>query len=536
MKASIALIKILKSEGVDTIFALSGNQIMVLFDACLDEDIRIIHVRHEAAAVYMAEAYARMTGRIGVAMVTAGAGLCNAIAPLFTATQSQTPVLLLSGDSEVDLDGKGSFQEMDQVKITCALTKYSERINETKNLIPNVLKAIKFAKDGVPGPTHLALAADILNTELAEPFTDFKQDYKSARDVKEPSARLTKAFASAEQPLIIVGPFFGMPHFAEKLKELETKLNAPVVMMESPRGFNDPRLGNIKSMINLVDLVIVVGKPIDFTISYGSVEAFNANAEWFAYIGSYGLLTKARNNLGDRLKEAEDIGPLTAIDMLQKLASERTGGRKWVASLRRAIDHRDFSILENQTNHAELNSLTFASTVNTILSSRDDVIAVSDGGEIGQWVQSLLTRYLIMINGTSGAIGGSLSYAMAIKLAYPEKHILACMGDGTIGFHLAEFETAVRENLPVIVVIGNDLKWNAEVRIQEQQFGPDRVFACGLTDARYDEVAVALGGHGEYVTNLDELSAAFQRAFLCKKPACINVRINGLDAPSFPNE
>ena len=170
------------------------------------------------------------------------------------------------------------------------------------------------------------------------------------------------------------------------------------------------------------------------------------------------------------------------------------------------------------------------------MSSRDDVIAVSDGGEIGQWVQSLLTRYLIMINGTSGAIGGSLSYAMAIKLAYPEKHILACMGDGTIGFHLAEFETAVRENLPVIVVIGNDLKWNAEVRIQEQQFGPDRVFACGLTDARYDEVAVALGGHGEYVTNLDELSAAFQRAFLCKKPACINVRINGLNAPSFQNE
>ena len=178
MKASIALIKILKSEGVDTIFALSGNQIMVLFDACLDEDIRIIHVRHEAAAVYMAEAYARMTRRIGVAMVTAGAGLCNAIAPLFTATQSQTPVLLLSGDSEVELDGKGSFQEMDQVKITCALTKYSERINETKNLIPNVLKAIKFAKDGVPGPTHLALAADILNTELAEPFTDLSKTIK----------------------------------------------------------------------------------------------------------------------------------------------------------------------------------------------------------------------------------------------------------------------------------------------------------------------------------------------------------------------
>jgi acetolactate synthase-1/2/3 large subunit len=104
------------------------------------------------------------------------------------------------------------------------------------------------------------------------------------------------------------------------------------------------------------------------------------------------------------------------------------------------------------------------------------------------------------------------------------------------GFHLAEFETAVRENLPVIAVIGNDLKWNAEVKIQEQQFGLDRVYACGLTDARYDEVAVALGGHGEYVTELSELSAAFQRSFSSGKPACINIRINGLAAPCFANE
>jgi len=124
MRGSAALIRILKGAGVKTIFALSGNQIMPLFDACLDENIRIVHVRHEAAALYMAEAHARITGGLGVAMVTAGAGLCNAIAPLFTASQSQTPVLLLSGDSEVSLDNRGSFQEMDQVQLTRAVTKY----------------------------------------------------------------------------------------------------------------------------------------------------------------------------------------------------------------------------------------------------------------------------------------------------------------------------------------------------------------------------------------------------------------------------
>ena len=120
------VVKILKSDGVETIFALSGSQIMVFFDACLDEGVRIMHVRHEAAALCLAEGYARMTGQIGVALVMAGAGLCNAIAPLFTAAQSQTPVLLLNGDSEAELDGRGSSQEMNHLQITFALTKSSK--------------------------------------------------------------------------------------------------------------------------------------------------------------------------------------------------------------------------------------------------------------------------------------------------------------------------------------------------------------------------------------------------------------------------
>ena len=183
-----------------------------------------------------------------------------------------------------------------------------------------------------------------------------------------------------------------------------------------------------------------------------------------------------------------------------------------------------------------MNSFSFVSAVKDILAVHDNIAVVSDGGVIGQWVQYMLTRYLVMINGVSGAIGGSLSYAMAIKQDMPNTHVLAFMGDGTVGFHLAEFETAVRENMPVVVVIGNDLQWNAEVRIQERDFGPDRVFACGLSDARYDEVASALGGHGEYVTSLAELAPAFERALASGSPACINVRIYGLAAPTFAND
>ncbi|MEK9926511.1 MAG: thiamine pyrophosphate-dependent enzyme, partial [Alphaproteobacteria bacterium] len=280
--------------------------------------------------------------------------------------------------------------------------------------------------------------------------------------------------------------------------------------------------------------IIPVGKPVDFSMAYGAVGPFNADAKWFAFLGEEQLVSQARRNLGDRLHDGVVISPVEAIAMLTQL-SPVSADSTWADSVQSAITSRDFSAFDKNRDVDELNSLSFSTAVSDVLDLHDNVVAVSDGGEIGQWIQSVLTRYLVMINGVSGAIGGSLSYAMAIKQALPDKHVLAFMGDGTIGFHLAEFETAVRENLPVVAVIGNDMQWNAEVKIQERDYGPDRVFACGLSDARYDQVAAALGGHGEFVTNLTEIGPAFERALASGKPACINVRIHGFGAPTFAN-
>lgn len=535
LRASVGLIKILKASGVETIFALSGNQIMPLFDACLDEGVRIVHVRHEAAALYMAEAHARITGGIGVAMVTAGAGLCNAIAPLFTATQSQTPVLLLSGDSEASLDNRGSFQEMDQVQITRAVTKFSQRICQTSELGPVTNAAIEAAMTGMPGPVHLALAADMLTSQLEDPYQVEKPCLSANARPIPASASFMAALAASQRPLIVAGPSLCMPHHEAVLRSLETRLRVPVVPMDSPRGLNDPRLGNFKSMARLADLIVLVGKPVDFSLAYGAVGPFNTDARWFAFLGDERLLSQARKNLGDRLYDGIVMSPSEAVAMLSQLAPASVDPT-WYTSVQSAIASRDFSVGDPCGDADELNSMSFCNSVSDVLSLQDSVIAVSDGGEIGQWVQSILTRYLVMINGVSGAIGGSLSYAMAIKQALPDNHVLAFMGDGTVGFHLAEFETAMRENLPVVAVIGNDMQWNAEVKIQEREYGPDRVFACGLSDARYDQVASALGGHGEFVTSLAEIAPAFERAFASGKPSCINVRIRGFGAPTFANE
>jgi acetolactate synthase-1/2/3 large subunit len=538
MRASLVLTKSLQAAGVDTIFALSGNQIMPIFDACLSTGIRVIHVRHEAAAVFMAEAYARMTGRIGVAMVTAGAGLGNAIAPLFTSGLSQTPVLLLSGDSEVGEDGRGSFQEMDQVTITKAVTKLSKRVTDPQQLSAILGTAMQTATTGMPGPVHLALAADVLTADLLA--ADIKDTAETSGQCPDadlhgaaPSACLLHAFAAAKRPLILAGPTLGMPHHGDGLRALQDRLGVPVVLMESPRGLNDPRLGSFKSMTKQADLIVCLGKPVDFTLAYGKVGPFDASCEWFVYLGDDTGAEQARKNLGDRLIELGDLGPLAALGMMKHVPTPAGCDVGWCHEVDAAIGYRDFTAVADRSSPGALNSLTLTTAAAQILDKISAVIGISDGGEIGQWVQSVLTKHIKMINGVSGAIGGSLSYGMAAKLANPDSVVMVFMGDGTVGFHLAEFETAVRENLPIIVVIGNDLCWNAEVTIQERDYGPDRAIGCYLSDARYDKVAEALGGHGEYVETLAALEPAFARAIASAKPACINVKIDGFAAPTI---
>jgi acetolactate synthase-1/2/3 large subunit len=166
------------------------------------------------------------------------------------------------------------------------------------------------------------------------------------------------------------------------------------------------------------------------------------------------------------------------------------------------------------------------------IDAAEDPILVCDGGEFGQWAQACLAAPRRLINGPSGAIGAALCYGIAAKKACPDASVFVLSGDGSIGFHLAELETAARERTPLVVVIGNDQCWNAEHQIQLRRYGPDRLIGCGLSGARYDQAAIAMGGHGEYVTHLADLDAALARAIASQKPACVNVTIEGLPAPS----
>ncbi|RKT35077.1 acetolactate synthase-1/2/3 large subunit [Roseovarius halotolerans] len=521
------LVRALAEAGTDTIFALSGNQIMPVFDACIDAGLRIVHTRHEAAAVFMAEAHAQLTGQVGVALVTAGGGIANTGGALFSASESETPVLLLSGDSPVAQDGRGAFQEMDQLGVTSALTRLSLRATRADALADNLARALDAAAGGRPGPVHMALPFDVLNDPVPDDGTATiarpARDVPAADDIAKVAAALTKA----KRPLIILGPALNSTRAPGLAARLRAQTGAPVCAMESPRGLKDPALGHFGELIPDSDLIVTIGKRVDFTLGFGA-----GDMSWICVQADADEAARAALNLKDRLHLAVQACPRAFAEALADHAQDAPARDVWCASVDDLIEERLSGPPEDAD--GRITSAGLCMAVQAALAARApaETVAICDGGEFGQWAQAILRPDARVINGPSGAIGGGLPYALGARAARPDAAIVAMMGDGTVGFHLPEFETAMRESLPFVVVIGNDRRWNAEHQIQLRNYGAERLIGCELSGARYDLAAAGLGAHGEYVTRPDDLPAALERAFAAGKPACVNVEIAGLPAPS----
>ena len=523
MRGADKLVKMLADQGTEVIFALSGNQIMPIFDACLDAGIRLIHTRHEGAAVFMAEAYAQVTGQPGVALVTAGGGLGNTGGALFSASESDTPVLLLSGDSPAAQDERGAFQEMEQVAMTAPLTRLSLRPKTADALARDLARACRTAQGAHPGPVHLALPADVLTADA--PAADPKPDPASEPINPALTEQALAVLAQAQRPLALMGPSLNTTRAPGLSQRLGATLKAPVVALESPRGLGDPSLGRLRGVVEQSDLILTLGKRVDFTVGFGA-----GAQDWICVAGEPAGLDRARRNLGTRLRLAVEAAPrdfayaMLAHGMAQP---DRTAWHDAAATLLDAQPEAPETDADGRITSAGL-----CAAVQAALAAFDDRVAICDGGEFGQWAQAYLRGHDRVINGPSGAIGGGLAYAIGARAARPDAAIVALMGDGTAGFHLPEFETAAREGLPFVAVIGNDRRWNAEQQIQMRDYGRDRLVGCDLSDARYDLAAAALGAHGEYVTRPQDLHPALDRAFASGKPACVNVEIAGLPAPA----
>lgn len=532
MLGSQLIIRALHQRGVKTIFSLSGNQIMPLYDACIDAGIRIVHVRHEAAAVFMADAWSQVTGELGVAMLTAAPGITNGLAPLYSAAQAESPVLLISGDSAVSEDGSGAFQELDQVAITSPLTKLSRRPLAVQELYPALAEVVDTALAPRRGPVHLALPFDLLNAETG--WTELPpaaaRQSPSAMDL-DGVRQLAALLGQARRPLVLAGPSGARTHVHSTREELERSLGLRIVPMESPRGLKDPSLGSLSEVIPEADLIVLAGKCLDFTLGFGREAALGKNARVAVVDPDARMLERARRLLGERMALALQAEPMAALGALSVARADDRAA--WLARVGEALGNRK-SLGATAPAQGALGPRALCEAVQAFLASVPDPVLVCDGGEFGQWAQAFCQAPIRIINGTSGAIGAGVCYAIAAKIARPGATVVVLMGDGTAGFHLMELDTAVRESAAIVAVVGNDLRWNAEHLIQMRSYGPQRLIGCELSaTAQYHEVAAALGGFGRAADGMESLGEALRGAAASGLPACINVALAGEPAPTF---
>lgn len=538
IRGADVVVQTLRQARVQKIFTLSGNQIMPLFDACVGSSIQLIHVRHEAAAVHMADAWGRLTNQAGIALVTAGPGHANCMGALYTALAAESPLVLLSGHAPLNQLGKGAFQEMPQAELAAKVCKAAWTVQSAEQLGQDLERALHIAVSGRPGPVQLNLPFDLLQTTLPSAVMETAQKNAASPTPltldASTNALVREHLAQAARPLILTGPALQHGGGRKTLATLAQTSNIPIISMESPRGINDPSSGRLAEVLGQADVIFLLGKALDFTLRFGTSIA--ADCKFLQIDSDADQLAQTQRNLDDptRLLRAVQADPRACIKAL--LSPLKSTNKTWFDEVQTALAYRPpaWQTLPSAPEQA-LHPVELCQAVQAMLDSAaaESSILIADGGEFGQWAQACLRADYRIINGPAGSIGGAVPFALAAKLAFPKATVVAMLGDGTCGFHLAEFDTAVRYQIPILAIIGNDACWNAEYQIQLRDYGADRLIGCELRPSRYDQVMSALGGYGDHVQQLPELLPALEKARHVGQAACINVALQRQPAPLY---
>lgn len=521
----------LKKAGVECVFTLSGGHIMPIYDGCLDEGIRVIDVRHEQTAAMAADAWSRVKpGSLGVAAVTAGPGVTNAVTGIANAWRANSPVLVIGGQGPFANLGKGSLQEMDHVSLLKPITKYAGACYETERIPEYVELAVRHAISGMPGPSYLEIPMDILlgQPRWEAPIPKLTTSPPIVCPERSSVIEALRLLEQAERPMMMVGTSVKWSQAQGPLKEFLEKTDIPAYENGMGRGciprdskhlFKHTR----RDAIENCDVIVLAGCVLDFRMAFGQTIPKDAKI----------IKLEMDNTLvgQNRPADAALVGNLScSFEMMLQVLQEEAisiNFTPYADQLRErekaklASDATD-SDLDQTPIHAKRLCRELANFVN------DDMIIIGDGGDIVASAAKVLPipkNGFWLDPGPLGTLGVGMPFALAAQAAHPDKRVLVVFGDGSFGFNGFEFDTAVRFNLPIVGVVGNDAMWGQMMRPQGALYGPDRLVATDLNFTRYDQVVAALGGHGEHVQRPEDIRPALERAFASGKPACVNVEI-----------
>jgi len=517
-------------EGITTVFGLCGGHIDRILDGFLEYGVKMVDVRHEQAAVMMAQSWSIFRSRPGVCLVTAGPGFTNSLTGLVNAYLDNAPVVLLSGSAPVRDWEKGALQDMRQADMVKSVVKWSGVCYDIKRLPEYLAKAIRHAVSGRPGPVFLELPPDILNIKVSEEEVPLPRKgstvYKSAPD----SAAVGEAASlinSSEKPLIIGGSGIGFSDCDKELLDFVNKTGIPFMLLNNGRGtipdehplslWNGGQLAMLAALPQ-TDLVISLGLRFNWLLMHGQgfpqakvvrvdidpTEIDRNRSSDVGLVGDIGLSLRELNSL---VKQRDFSGWMKVVrDAYLPLIADEVSQRE------RTTEPIHPARLVEQIKKA----------------TEDNAIYVIDGGDTSYFASVGLkakekSGVISAAAGLFGCLGTGVPFGIGAKMARPEKMVVVINGDGSLGFNAMEFDTAVRHNIPFVCVIFNDQAWGMIKHGQELVYGPERVVSSELGVVHYEKVVEGLGGYGELVTTDDEIVPAIRRAMDSGKPACVNV-------------
>jgi acetolactate synthase I/II/III large subunit len=522
----------LARHGVTHLFTLCGGHIQAIYDGCIDDGIRVVDVRHEQTAGHAADGWARATGKPGVCAVTAGPGVTDVVTAMANAQRGGIPMICIGGAGPKALCDMGSLQDMDTVTLMRPISKWAVQVPEARRLGEYIDSAFRIAQAGVPGPVYLEMPLDVLMTGGDENDRPPTGPMEPPRPGGDPASvkKVAELLAKAERPVFIVGSQLRWSPRKEALQALSATSQAPFYLNGMARGGlpqGDPNLfaRSRKVAMAQADVIVIFGTPFDFRVEYGRAFASGATIVQVDLDGA----EIGRNRRVDVAIHG-DSG-IVLDQLLAAMGGEGPRTPAWLATIRAAEDKSLAKMAGEITSDINPpNPLRVCAELGKRLGERD--IVIGDGGDFvatAAYVLKLQWPQLWMDPGPLGTLGVGPGYAMAAKLARPDANVVLVYGDGSFGLHGLEFEAMVRQNIPVVAVIGNDAGWTQIRRGQVDLYGQERAVATALDYTRYDKVVEAVGGFGAYVETVDQLGPALDAAFASGKPACVNVKIASSD-------
>ncbi len=529
-------------RGVEYVFSISGGHITPIYQFLENSPVKIFATRHEQAAVFMAEAWSRMTRKPAVAMVTAGPGFTNALTGIASARLANAPVVLISGCVGLETTEKLDLQDMTQLPVIAPMVKKALVCHNTERIPEFIDMAFRYASNGRPGPVYLELPCDVLNATAD--MTKVKK-YSSVVENKtvdlEGAEKIIDMIKEAKNPIVIAGSGAWYSDAGPELTQFVEKCGLPVFTMAGGRGvISDTHPLCFESSLAIrpgasflanisADLVLFLGGRLSLFYIFGDI--FRKDAKFIQVDIEPEEIGRNRSvDLGIVSDVKSILKEMNKIVDAKKLSTDlKNRFREWVETLKKGdADGKAQAKPMWESEQTPILPLRLSKEINDFMDREDDIV-VADGGDTATWMGMTRTvrkagHYLDY--GIYGCLAVGLPYANAAKLRYPDKRVLLVIGDGSVGFNFMEFQTAIKNNIPIVVVVANDTLWGMIAHSQTLRLGHAIKDGTEIGRVHYEKLVEALGGFGAFVEKPEDIRPALEAAFASGKTACVNVMVD----------